>query len=286
MMENTSVYYQSPDIDLSMIRHIAFDMDGTIYKGSQLFPYTKTVFETLEKLGIGYTYLTNNSSKSVVDYLSKIEQLGLPGTKDNIYTSSSATLDYMAVEYPQIRTIYLLGTESLKTEFRANGYRLVDKDSETEPELVLVAFHTNLNYEDLCRCVWWIQQGKPYLATHPDFVCPTDRPTVLVDCGAICSLIESITKRRPSAVPGKPSAAMLQGIMNRYHLKNTELIMVGDRLYTDLEMARRAAVFGVLVLSGEATLDDWRSGSVQPDLVVDNIAVMADLLIKARSINP
>lgn len=298
MVKNSSSVIRLDDkIDLSKIRHIAFDMDGTIYRGGTLFPFTKSVFELLKSLGIGFTYLTNNSSASAKDYLSKIVRLGLPGTADNIYTSSLATVDYLRKNHPDVRRIFLLGTRSLHEELASFGYELVDdadyvvNRSNTpeeerllnEPDLVLVAFDTALEYSRLCRCVYWIQRCKPYLATHPDLVCPTDQPTVLVDCGAICALIESITGRRPQAIPGKPSPAMLTGLMNRYDLKPDEIMMVGDRLYTDLEMARRAGVIGVLVLTGEATPDDLLGSDLTPEFVLENIAVLADLLKQARS---
>lgn len=273
-----SVVYQSPEADPGLVRHVAFDMDGTIYRGSRLFPYTKSVLETLERLHIGYTYLTNNSSRSVSDYFEKIKKLGLPGSIDNIYTSSSATLDWLRGEYPDLQKIRLLGTDSLKEEFRLHGYTVIDGESEEKPELVLVAFDTNLIYSDLCKTVWWVQQGLPYVATHPDLVCPTDRETVLVDCGAVCALIESITGRKPQAIPGKPSPAMLTGLMKRHQLSPKQMVMVGDRLYTDLEMARRAGVIGVLVLTGEATLETLAASSVRPDFVLDNIATLADIL--------
>lgn len=295
MMNNSSVIRLDDKIDLSRIRHIAFDMDGTIYRGGTLFPFTISVFKQLESLGIGYTWLTNNSSVSAKDYLSKIVRLGLPGTAENIYTSSLATVDYLKKNFPDVRRIFLLGTKSLHEELVSFGYELIDdsncvanrpdslEDRPNEPDLVLVAFDTALEYSRLCRCVYWIQQGKPYLATHPDLVCPTDLPTVLVDCGAICALIESITGRRPQAVPGKPDPAMLTGLMNRYDLKPDEIMMVGDRLYTDLEMARRADVTGVLVLTGEATLEDLEKSDLTPELVLENIAVLAELLKQALS---
>ncbi len=288
-----SVIRVDQTVNLSGIRHIAFDMDGTIYKGGTLFPFTKSVFERLESLGIGYTYLTNNSSSSAKDYLAKIVRLGLPGGAENIYTSSLATLDYLKIHYPNVRRIFLLGTESLRREFNDAGYEVIGfppNSNETgippEPDLVLIAFDTDLAYSRLCQCVYWIAQGKPYLATHPDLICPTDRATVLVDCGAVCALIESITGRKPEAIPGKPNPAMLTGLMNRYRLLPSEIMMVGDRLYTDLEMARRANAVGVLVLTGEATLETLEQSGLTPELVLDNISTLADLLEQAQLKNP
>ncbi|MCF0234394.1 MAG: hypothetical protein HUK22_05370 [Thermoguttaceae bacterium] len=132
-------HYMNPTVDLSKIKHVAFDMDGTIYKGGTLFPFTKGVFDSLESLGIGYTYLTNNSSKSCKDYLQKILSLGLKGSPDNIATSASATFFYLKNHYPDAKKIYVFGTASLREEFVEHGYEMADEKNEEEPDVVVVA---------------------------------------------------------------------------------------------------------------------------------------------------
>lgn len=277
------VHYLNPMVDLSKIKRVAFDMDGTIYKGGTLFPYTKDVFETLEKIGVDYTFLTNNSSKSAKDYLTKILKLGLKATPDNITTSASATFFYLKQHYPDVKKIYVLGTASLREEFEDHGYTMIDEYNEQdEPELVVVAFDTTLTYDRLCKGTYWVGQGKPYIATHPDTVCPTDLDTILVDCGAVQALIKDVTGREPEAVPGKPDKDMIGGIMDKYGLKKDEIMMVGDRIYTDMEMARRAEIPGVLVLTGEATLETLKESGLTPELVLDNISILADLLVQAK----
>lgn len=267
---------------LANIRHIVFDLDGTVYKGGDLFPYTKPAFDLVEKCGLSYTYLTNNSSLSVKDYVEKIRRLDLKGDTNNVFTSSLATLSYLKKNHPDLKTLFLLGTESLKEEFREAGYRLLSHEEDGEPDAVVVAFDTSLSYEPFCKATWWVKQGKPYFATHPDMVCPTDRPTVLLDCGAIVDCIASVTKRRPDKIPGKPDPAMLEGIMEKHGLKPQEIAMVGDRLYTDIKMAELAKAVGVLVLSGEATLEDLRQSPLEPEVVVDNIFVFTQCVEVAR----
>lgn len=284
VLDSHPAHYINPMVDLSKIKRVVFDMDGTIYKGGTLFPFTPKVFETLESLNIEYTFLTNNSSKSAKDYLKKILNLGLKATPDNITTSASATFFYLKEHYPDVKKIYVLGTASLREEFTDHGYEMIDEFNETEePELVVVAFDTTLTYERLCKATYWIGQNKPYVATHPDTVCPTDLKTILVDCGAMQALIEDVTGRKPEAVPGKPDKDMIIGIMDKYGLKKDEIMMVGDRIYTDLEMARRAGVPGVLVLTGEATIETLKESGLTPELVLDDISVLADLLKRAKS---
>jgi len=271
-----------PQVDLRKIRHVVFDMDGTLYSGKTLFDYTKQTLDTLESLGVGYTYLTNNSSLSAKDYLHKITELGLNGTSENIFTSSLATIAYLKKHHPTLKKVYVLGTQSLRDEFVEYGYSLATEDNAEEPDIVIAAFDTTLTFDRLCRAAWWVKQGKPYIATHPDKICPTDLPTVLVDCGAICACIETAIGRSPDVVLGKPDRVMIDGIIEKHGLKTDEIAMVGDRLYTDMEMARQVGIIGVLVLSGEATLEDFEKSGFATELVVDNIAALAELLKNAR----
>lgn len=273
----------APTVDLAAIRHLVFDMDGTIYQGKTLFPYTLESFAILERCGVGYTYLTNNSSLSTGDYLHKLQGLGLRSERDNLYTSSLATIDHLRRALPSVRSLFLLGTNSLKKEFSECGFEVIDMNHAKEPDAVVVAFDMELSYETLCRAAWWIRQGKPFLATHPDLVCPTDLPTVLVDCGALCACLTAATGRRPDKVPGKPDPSMIAGIMQRHKLQAHEVGMVGDRLYTDMAMARAAGIVGVLVLSGEATLENVRQSDHRPEIIVDNISVLARMIQQARA---
>jgi HAD superfamily hydrolase (TIGR01450 family) len=145
-----------------------------------------------------------------------------------------------------------------------------------------VGFDTSLAFDRLCRAAYWIKRGKLFLATHPDKICPTDQPTVLVDCGSICAALEQATGRKPDVVLGKPDPSMLSGILERHKLRAEELAMVGDRLYTDMAMARRAGALGVLVLTGETTAAETMENDPRADLVVSDLAAFGALLGRSR----
>jgi NagD protein len=266
---------------LKKIRHIAIDMDGTIYCGSTLFPYTKRALAMFEKCGIGYTYLTNNSSRSAEAYIEKLKGLGLKADRDSLYTSTMATLEYLRSNYADSKKIFVFGTESLRKEFEQAGYTVIRENDALEPELVVVGFDTTLTYERMCSAAYWIKQGKPFIATHPDWICPTDQPTVLVDCGSVCAALTAATGIKPKVVLGKPDPCMLRGILKRHNIRPDELAMVGDRIYTDMAMAEKAGAFGVLVLSGEANIKDTDNCGVKIPLVVENIMALAELLAKS-----
>lgn len=265
------------------LAHVALDMDGTIYKGGTLFACTRPFLAQMRALGIGCTFLTNNPSKSTDDYVAHLRKLGVEATREQLLNTTQATIACLRRRFPTVRRIFALGTPSMLAEFAAAGFALTTDDPADMPDAVVVGFDLTLTYARVCRAAWWIQQGKPYLATNPDRVCPTDQPTVLVDCGSICAMLEKATGRAPDIVLGKPDPEMLNDILERHRLQPAQIAMVGDRLYTDVEMARRAGAFGVLVLSGEATAQDAAQAVPPPDFVVPTLAEFGALLAAARA---
>jgi NagD protein len=267
---------------LAAIRHVALDMDGTIYRGGTLFETTEPFLALLKELGIGYTFLTNNPSKSVTDYLAHLREIGIAATENQLYTSTQATIEYLKEEWPKIKGLFVLGTASMCREFSTAGFTLLSENPEDEPDAVVVGFDTTLTYPRLCRAAWWIRREKPYFGTNPDRVCPTDQPTVMVDCGSICAALEAATGKKPSAVLGKPDPSMIRGILHHHNLQPRNLAMVGDRLYTDMAMAHRAGALGVLVLTGETDASEAAKYSPAPDLVLADLAEFGAQLHRAH----
>ncbi|MBN1912517.1 MAG: HAD-IIA family hydrolase [Pirellulales bacterium] len=265
------------------MRHVALDLDGTIYKGNQPFSSSSHFLDLLDRLGIGFTFLTNNCSRSTADYVTHLGAMGIVTEEGRIYTSADATVDYLRRKHPTLQRLYLLGTPSLKRHFADAGFVVCSEDAADEPDAVVVGFDTTMTYDRLCRTAYWIAQGKPYFATHPDRVCPTNLSTLLVDCGAICEALHEATGRKPDCVPGKPNAQMLHGILSRHEVAAEELAMVGDRLYTDMEMARRSGALGVLVLTGETSAEEVDRAEPAPDLVVTGLDRFGDLLKEHRN---
>ncbi len=270
------------DQRLASIRHVALDLDGTIYLGGRILRGALPFLAQLVELGIGHTFLTNNPSKSVEDYLAHLERFGIAATPDQLFTSTQATIEYLREQMPAVRRLFVLGTPSMCDEFTRAGFTLTGDGPADEPDAVLVGFDLTLTYARLCRAAWWLKRGKPFVATNPDRVCPTDQPTVLVDCGSLCAALERATGRAPDAVLGKPDPRMLRGILQRHALRPDQLAMVGDRLYTDMAMARRAGVLGVLVLSGETTAAEAAHHQPPLDLVVADVAELGEKLAAAR----
>jgi HAD superfamily hydrolase (TIGR01450 family) len=279
---NAAIFSRDAIQRLGSLRHVALDMDGTIYSGETLFGTTGPFLKLLNDLGIGYTFLTNNPSKSTAEYLAQLRRMGIEATAEQLYTSTQATIDFLKKNRPELRRWFALGTPGMCDELAGAGFSLMPDDPEAAPDAVLVGFDKTLTYARLCRAAWWIKQGKPYFATNPDRVCPTDQPTVLVDCGSITAALEKATGVAPQRVFGKPDPTMLQGILHRHSIAPENLAMIGDRLYTDMEMARRAGAFGVLVLTGETTASDAEQSSPAPDLVVPTLVELGELLRQAK----
>ncbi len=268
--------------DLKRIKHVVLDMDGTIYKGGTLFPWTKPFLDGLAGRNVGYTFLTNNPSKSSAAYLQHLHKIGIEAVPEQLYTTAQAAVDYIKRKHPAFRRLFMLGTPSMIEEFAKGGFESASDSADDLPDALVVGFDMTLVYSRLCRASWWAKQGIPYIATNSDRVCPTDLPTVLVDCGSMCAAIEHATGRAPDITLGKPDPTMLEGILNRHGLRPDEIAMVGDRLYTDIRMAERAGAVGVLVLSGEATEDDVAKSTVKPDVVVPTLAELGNLLMNCK----
>ena len=259
--------------DLSAIRHVVLDMDGTIYKGKDLFACTIPFLARLRDSGIGYTFLTNNTSRSKTDYVAKLRAFGIECGERQIYTPADSTIVYLKDHYPGSVSIAVLGTPSLCRQFEQAGFT-VTWDS---PQAVVVGFDTTLTYEHLCCAAYWISRELPFIATHPDLVCPTDEATVLVDCGSICAALTAATGRHP-VVLGKPDPSILLDLCRALGLAPRQVAMVGDRIYTDMAMARAAGAVGILVLSGEATAEDAAALDTPQDAVVADIGELGPLL--------
>jgi NagD protein len=263
--------------DLSRIRHVVLDMDGTIYRGAKLFDFTLPFLAQLASLGIGRTFVTNNTSRSKGDYVAKLRAMGIEVDEVGIFTPADSAIAWVRKRHPDVRRIGVLGTPSLCAQMEQAGFEI----GWERPQAVVVGFDTTLDYDRLCRAAYWIAQGVPFIATHPDLICPTDEPTVLVDCGAICECLKAATGRAP-VVLGKPDPAILISLAEQLTLAPAEIAMVGDRLYTDIAMARAAGALPVLVLTGEATEAEAKSLPSGPLLVVRHVGELGGLLAASQ----
>ncbi len=255
-------------LNMKFIKNAAayvLDMDGTFYLGNCLLPGAVEFLEFLNQRGIPFCFLTNNSSKSPKDYQDKLIRLGVKPDDARVYTSGDATIAYLKHHYPEKR-LYLLGTDSLKKQFIEAGLNT----NEREPELAVLAYDTQVTYERLTAFCDLVRKGLPYIATHPDINCPVEGGFA-PDAGAFMALIEASAGRKPDIVIGKPNPLIIEGAAERLNVSTQDVVMVGDRLYTDIMLGSTAGVGTVLVLSGETTPEDMGASVVKPDLVCQDL---------------
>ncbi len=243
---------------------VFLDMDGTIYLGEKLIQGTEVFLSALKKNGIKYYYLSNNSSCSKTDYVNKLERLGIHASTEEIILSTDGVIDFLHSR--KVDKTYVLGTLSMKDMFLQAG---IEVDSQN-PTYLILGFDTELNYKKIKKAALLLQRGIPMLATHKDLVCPTqDGP--IPDVGAMLALFKKATGKTPDKIFGKPNQEMLDHIIKKHSATADELIIIGDRIYTDMEMANRIGCDFILVLSGETQKEDVAGLETQPTLVVDTV---------------
>ena len=248
-----------------------FDMDGTLYLGDQLYDFTKELLAKIREKGKRYLFMTNNSSKSVADYVKKLAKLGIEATEDDFITSSQATAYYLKLHHAGAR-LYVCGTCSLKEELRKNGFEITENLDEVD--LIVMGFDTELTFkklEDVSKLLL-TRDNIPYIATNPDYVCPTEYGSV-PDCGSVCDMIYNATKKRPLVI-GKPEPLMPQLAMQQHGYSKEETVVIGDRIYTDIKSGLNAGVTGVLVMSGETTQEILDASEEKPHIVLEDAGEM------------
>ncbi len=239
------------------------DMDGTVYLGNQLFPETLPFLQRIRESGATYLFFTNNASRAKDTYVTRLNGMGIPAGPENILTSAETTIAFLKQHRPG-KSVYVVGTPDLIRSFEDAGIRV-----EEDAPIVVASFDTTLTYDKLEKACRYIREGAEFISTHPDFNCPVEGGFI-PDSGAICALITASTGKLPRYF-GKPYEDTLQIIEEFSGVAREDMVVVGDRLYTDIALGAKHGVASVLVLSGETTLEDLEGSDVQPSVIVQNV---------------
>ena len=253
---------------LAGIRCFLLDMDGTFYLGDRILDGSLDFLRRVEETGRSVLFVTNNSSKSPDIYVQKLLRMGVPRQHARVLTSGQAAGQYALRELKGKRA-FLLGNPSLHAELTAMG---VSIDNE-HPDYLLVGFDTTLDYAKMTIACDLVRAGLPYVATHPDFNCPTETGFV-PDIGCIIAFIEASTGRKPDVILGKPYPGLVEEAMRLTGLDRPALAIAGDRLYTDIATGARCGLLSILVLTGEATRADLATSEAQPDLIMERLSAL------------
>ncbi len=262
------------EASLAAVSCFLLDMDGTFNLGDRLLNGSLRFVDVLKQQGKDYLFLTNNSSRVASDYAAKMSRLGLPTQEGKVFTSGEATARYLLAQ-GHTRQLFVVGTPALADEFRRHGF----EPAAEKPELVVLGFDTTLTYEKLWRLCDLVRAGMPYVATHPDFNCPTETG-YMPDTGAMIAFVRASTGREPDLVIGKPNRTIVDMAGRKLNLPIERMAMVGDRLYTDIALGQTSGITTVLVLCGEATRSDLERSSFRPDFVFDDLGGLADWLVR------
>jgi 4-nitrophenyl phosphatase len=264
---------------LAQVRCFLLDMDGTFYLGEKLLEGALEFIDLLHRQGRDYLFLTNNSSKDSQQYAEKFARLGLPISRDKIMTSGEATAMHVQHQKPGAR-VYVVGTEALENEFRARGFMLTDE----MPDFAVLGFDTTLTYDKLWRLCDLVRAGVRYIATHPDYNCPTENG-FMPDIGAMIAFVKASTGRKPNLIVGKPNALLVEHAAERTGIPVSEMCMIGDRLYTDIALGATAGIPTILVLSGETQAHEIAGSPYQPTYIFQDIQAVADHLQSAARLS-
>ncbi len=259
-------------MNIQDVRCFLLDMDGTFYLGEKIIPGSLEFIRRVEETGRDFLFLTNNSSHNAAFYVQRLKRMGLEIGREKVLTSGEATAALVKEMYPGKRA-FVLGNEFLIEEMREAG---VPVDMQN-PEIVVAGYDTTLDYKKMTAVCDFVRAGLPYIATHPDFNCPTETGFA-PDLGAIMAFIEASTGRKADRVVGKPHTGIVQAALRRTGLSAGQMAMVGDRLYTDIETGLKSGMLSILVLSGETTPQMLAEYPNKPDLVFDRLADMIPLL--------
>ncbi len=262
-------------MDLKSKRLFLLDMDGTIYLDEDLFDGTADFLSYVRSIGGRYIFMTNNSSKSVEKYIEKLARMGIDAAEEDFVTSVNATIPVLKEK--MYKKIYAFGTEAFRQQLAEAGLPITH-NREEDIDCLCMGFDTELTFQKLEDACILLGKGVDYIATNPDWVCPTYYGSV-PDCGSVSNMLERATGRLPRFI-GKPQPEMAYLAMEKTGYTAEETVILGDRVYTDIACGVNAGVDTIMLLSGEGTVEDVEKSDKKPAMICENIRCLYEMLIK------
>lgn len=251
-----------------------FDLDGTVYLDEVLLPGAAATLAAVRERGAPHIFLTNKPLERSLVYAGLLRRLGVPTADDQVVSSLDALVLYLRRSASGARVLCV--SERLVAEVLVEaGFEVVPHTQAESAELVVVSFDRTFDYQKLHAAYRAVKAGARIVATNPDRFCPT-ADGGLPDCAAMLAAVEACTGVRAEAVVGKPSQHMAAAVLDRLRLPPERVLIVGDRLGTDIAMAAAAGMASALVLNGDSQVDDLATSEVQPGYLLDTIAGLLD----------
>ncbi len=251
-------------------RLFLLDMDGTLYLDDRLFDKVPEFLSHVRRIGGRYLFLTNNSSRGVEGYMEKLSRMGIPTAPEDYLTSVDAAIDHLR-RFHAGEKCYVFGTRAFYGQLQTAGIPVTDRP-EDDVDILLCGFDRELTFRKLEDACILLNRGVPFVATNPDWVCPTWYGSV-PDCGSVCRMLTTATGREPLFL-GKPQPAMAELALRRTGFSPEQAVIIGDRLYTDVACGINAGIDSIFVLSGEGTEADIAQYGIHPTWIFSDIAAL------------
>jgi 4-nitrophenyl phosphatase len=228
------------------------------------------IFDKIRKQGLKVVCATNNATSTVAEYTGKFNTFGVKIEPWQIVTSAMASANAFIKAFPNKGSVYIVGEKGLISELRENGFTPITEPSNDSPVVAVIAgMDRTVSYQKLQRATFHIRSGIPFFGTNPDATFPT--PLGLVPgAGSIIAAIETASGVKPIMI-GKPSPFMFELASERMELNKSEILIVGDRLETDIAGGQAFGARTALVLSGVSTRQQASNWSPPPDLIASNL---------------
>ena len=249
-------------------KYFLFDIDGTLAVDETLYDGSFELIKYISEIKGRAFYITNNSVKSRKDYMEKFSRWGIDTDEDQFMTASYATCCYLKDNYSD-KKLFVVGTPSFVEELQGFGLNVTETELN-DIDCVVVGFDRTLCYEKIEKACELLMNSKiDYIGTNPDLRCPTGFGFI-PDCGAICNMISAAVDREPYYV-GKPNKEIVNMCLKQVDAEMSEVIVIGDRLYTDIACGINAGIETAVVFTGEAKPEDISDTPFKPDYCFVNI---------------
>lgn len=246
------------------------DKDGTLSLGNQILDGTKEFIQALRESNKLFSVATNNSSKTGDNHLKNLNAMGLNFKSENMIVSLDVAIDYL--QHKEVKKLFWIANENVSTYLK----NIFEYDKHS-PDAILITFDTDLNYNKLVTLTNLLHKNIPYYVTHSDIVCPTEGYDI-PDVGTFIKIMEMTTGRSPDISFGKPSQYYINYIKNKYNIQESDMVIIGDRLYTDIKLAENNDITSILVLSGETTQEEYNKSSINADIIVNSVSDLNNFL--------
>ncbi|MBC7222380.1 HAD-IIA family hydrolase [Candidatus Bipolaricaulota bacterium] len=256
-----------------MIKGYLIDLDGTVYRGERLVSGAADTVQTMRQRGRRLLFISNKPLYSRRDYAEKLTRLGIPAREEDVLNSSFVLAHYLAREAPHAR-VFAIGEPPLLEDLTKAGLQLSDEPGKIE--YVIAAFDRTFDYHKLNIAFQALRRGARFYATNPDRTCPVEDGEI-PDAAAVIAALEATTGRKVEKIFGKPSSYMVDTALALLGLNPEACAVVGDRLETDIRMAKDHGLLGILVLTGVTKPEDLKRSSIKPDYVLESIAELPEL---------